>query len=65
MFIYLKSMSCLTTTKNMRECEIIVRERILKVIADSMPIEKILRAYIDETEEEEIIEETVENLKRG
>ena len=46
--------------KNMRECEIIVRECILKVIADSMPIEKILRAYMDETEEEEIIEEMVE-----
>ena len=44
----------------MRECEIIIRECILKVIGDNMPVEKILRAYIDETEEEEVVEETVE-----
>ena len=46
--------------KNMRECETIIRECILKVVRDSMPIEKILRAYIDETQEEEIIEEKIE-----
>ena len=59
-YLFEKHIMPLQQQKNMRECEIIVRECILKVIADSMPIEKILRAYIDETEEEEIIEETVE-----
>ena len=59
-YLFEKHIMPLQQQKNMRECEIIVRECILKVIADSMPIEKILRAYIDETEEEEIIEELVE-----
>ena len=59
-YLFEKHVMPLQQQKNMRECEIIVRECILKVIADSMPIEKILRAYIDETEEEEIIEETIE-----
>ena len=59
-YLFEKHIMPLQQQKNMRECEIIVRECILKVISDSMPIEKILRAYMDETEEEEIIEETVE-----
>ena len=59
-YLFEKHIMPLQQQKNMRECEIIVRECILKVIADSMPIEKILRAYMDETEEEEIIEEMVE-----
>jgi hypothetical protein len=59
-YLFEKHIMPLQQQKNMRECEIIIRECTLKVIADSMPIEKILRAYIDETEEEEIIEETVE-----
>jgi hypothetical protein len=45
--------------KYMRETEIIIKEAILNVIRSSMPIEKILRAYIDETEEEEVIEEII------
>ena len=50
----------LTQQKNMRETEIIVRESILNVIRSSMPIEQILRAYIDETEEEEVFEEMID-----
>ena len=46
--------------KNMRECELLCRESILSVIRDSIPVEKILRAYIDETTDEEIIEELIE-----
>ena len=45
--------------KNMRECETICKECILDAVRESMQIEKILRAYIDETTEEEIIEEEV------
>lgn len=45
--------------KNMRECEIICKECILNSVRESMPIEKILRAYMDETTEEEVIEEQV------
>lgn len=46
--------------KNMRECEIITQECILNTIRNSMPVENILRAYMDETVDEEIIEEVVE-----
>jgi hypothetical protein len=59
-YLFEKNIMPLQQQKNMRECEIIVRECILKVVSDSMPIEKILRAYMDETEEEEIIEEMIE-----
>jgi len=46
--------------KNMRECEIITQECILNTIRNSMPVENILRAYMDETVDEEIIEEVIE-----
>jgi len=59
-YLFERHIMPLQQQKNMRECEIIIRECILKVIGDNMPVEKILRAYIDETEEEEIVEETVE-----
>ena len=59
-YLFEKDIMPLNYQKNMREAEIICRECILKVIGDNMPVEKILRAYIDQTEEEEIIEETVE-----
>ena len=45
--------------KNMRECESICKECILNVIRDNMPVEHILRAYMDESVEEEIIEEVI------
>ena len=47
----------LTYQKNMRECELICKECVLDVIRDNVPVEKILRAYIDDTVEEEVIEE--------
>jgi hypothetical protein len=43
----------------MRECEMICKECILNVIRDNMPVEHILRSYMDESIEEEIIEEIV------
>ena len=46
--------------KNMREAELMCQESVLNVIRDNMPVEAILRAYIDETVDEEIIEETIE-----
>ena len=45
--------------KNMRECETICKECVLNAVRESMPIEKILRAYMDETTEEEVVEEEV------
>ena len=48
--------------KNHRELEIIIQECILTAIRESIPVESILRAYMDETMEEEIIEEIKEQV---
>ena len=45
--------------KNMRECETICKDCVLDVIRDNMPVEHILRSYMDESVEEEVIEEEV------
>ena len=59
-YLYEKQITPLQFQKNMREAEIMCKESILEVIRDSVPVEKILRAYIDETVDEEIIETTQE-----
>ena len=59
-YLFEKDIMPLEYQKNMRECEILCRESILEVIRESMPIEHILRAYMDKTTHEEIIEETLE-----
>ena len=61
-YLYEKQITPLQFQKNMREAELMCKESILEVIRDSVPVEKILRAYIDETVDEEIIEETKEIL---
>ena len=48
--------------KYQRELEIIVQECILITIRESIPVETILKAYMDETIEEEVIEEIKEQL---
>ncbi len=59
-YLFEREIPALQHQKNMRECELICHECILGVIRDSMPVETILRAYIDETVDEEVIEETLE-----
>lgn len=59
-YLFEKQSIPLQYQKNLRETELICKECILEVIRDSMPVDKILRAYIDETVDEEIVEETVE-----
>ena len=59
-YLFEKDIMPLNYQKNMREAEIICRECILKVIRDSMPIEQILRSYMDESVHDEIVEETLE-----
>ena len=59
-YLFEQNLLPLTIQKNNREIELICNECILNVTRDSMPIEKILRAYIDKTVDEEIIEETLE-----
>jgi hypothetical protein len=48
--------------KHNRELELIVQECILNAVRESIPVENILRAYMDETVEEDIVEEIKEHI---
>jgi len=48
--------------KHNREMEIIVQECILNAVRESIPIEHILKAYMDETVEDDVIEEIKEQV---
>ena len=52
----------LQTQRHNRELETIVQECILNAVRESIPIEHILKAYMDETVEEDVIEEIKEQL---
>jgi hypothetical protein len=52
----------LQTQKNNRELEILVQEGILNTLRESVPVETILRAYMDETVEEDVVEEVKEQI---
>ena len=59
-YLFEKDVMPLQKQKNMREAEVLCNQSILNVIRDSVPVETILRAYIDETVDEEVIEEIIE-----
>jgi hypothetical protein len=59
-YLFEMKISPLEIQKNNRELEIIVQECILNTVRDSIPIETILKAYMDETCEEDVIEEIKE-----
>lgn len=48
--------------KNHRELEIIVQEGILNTLRENIPVEAILKAYLDETVEEDVVEEVKEEI---
>jgi len=52
----------LQAQKNNREIEIIVQECLINTIRDSIPVETILKAYMDETVEEDVTEEIKEDI---
>jgi len=52
-YLFEKNVSPLQTQKNGRELELIVQECILTSIRESIPTEAIIRAYMDESIEEE------------
>ena len=52
----------LNIQKNHRELEIIVQECILNTLRESIPVEAILKAYMDETVEENVVEEIKEQI---
>ena len=48
--------------KHNRELEIIIQEAILNTLRENIPVETILKAYMDETVEEDVIEEIKEQI---
>lgn len=58
-YLFEKNLMPLEIQKHNRELEVIIRECILNTVRDTMPIENILRAYMDETEELDVNEEVV------
>lgn len=60
-YLFEKNIQPLSIQKNNRELEIIIKECILNTIRDSIPVENILRAYLDESYETNVqIEEKQE-----
>jgi hypothetical protein len=61
-YLFEKNISPLQTQKNNRELETIIEQCILNAIRESIPTEAIIRAYMDETteQEEEVIIEKIE-----
>lgn len=54
-YLFEKDLFPLQIQKNNRELELLIKEAILMTIRDNVPVEAILRAYMDETEEHEVI----------
>jgi hypothetical protein len=61
-YLFERNIPPLQTQKNTREIELIIKECILNTIRDSIPVESILRAYMDETEEQDVEINEVEEL---
>ena len=52
-YLYEKNLTALQKQKNLREMELLIQECILVTIRESVPTEEIIRAYMDESEEQE------------
>ena len=61
-YLFEKFIPPLQIQKNNRELEIIINECILNTIRDNIPVDNILKAYLDETIEEEIEEDVKEEV---
>ena len=61
-YLFEKDILPLEVQKNNRELELIIKECIMNAIRENIPIEKLLRAYMDETEEVDVIEEIKEEI---
>ena len=60
-YLFEKGITALAIQKNNRELEMIVQECILTAIRESVPTEEIIRAYLDESveQEEEVVIENI------
>ena len=62
-YLFEKDILPLQIQKNNRELEIIIKECILNSVRENIPIENILKVYLDETQETDVeIEETKEQI---
>jgi hypothetical protein len=52
----------LQVQKHNRELEILIQEAILNTLREGIPVETILKAYMDETVEEDVVEEIKEQI---
>jgi len=53
-YLFEKNIAPLQIQKHNRELELIIRECIMNSVRESIPVEAILRAYMDETEEQHV-----------
>ena len=64
-YLFEKNISPLNVQKNNRELELLIKENILNTIRESVPIDNILKAYLDETQETDVeVEEKIENIEK-
>ena len=60
-YLFEENILPLTYQKYMRECETVIQQCILDVIRDGLPVESILRSYLNDIEED--VEEEIEAVK--
>ena len=58
-YLFEKDLYPLQVQKNNRELELLIKEAILNTIRENIPVEQILRNYMDETEEQEVVMEPI------
>lgn len=63
-YLFEKNIPPLSIQKNNREIEILIKECILSAVRESIPVEQILRSYLEESVEEEVKEEIIEEIKQ-
>ncbi len=63
-YLFEKDIPPLLKQKNNREVELLIKESILNAVRESIPVEQILRSYLEETVEEEVKEEFIEEVKQ-
>ena len=63
-YLFEKDIPPLQKQKNNREVELLIKESILNAVRESIPVEQILRSYLEESIEEEVKEEFIEEVKQ-
>jgi hypothetical protein len=61
-YLFEKNLGPLQIQKHNRELELIVREQTLNSIRDNIPVENILRVYLDESIEDDVVVEESEEI---